>query len=309
MDRRLEDAIGEVCRIPLTDSLSDDAVVALSNIYSSMLNLVAVNALDEEYGDRKIYESKLDTLYTICRKRCAVNQSLARRSRMLTALCGVVYSRVCGLPNRKSTVCRNYMYDAITEWQSMLIATARSREMRAVEYGILRCITDYFYYAEDEEHEFFDYFKRRIAEWAESLDGDGLWQDVSDFEALCRIEIMSRNSYMFSDDTYDRHIDKARAKYCGRCVEALDRNGGKISNCVSDPADSDMLCMLYGVLIGGGDSADYAKADIVADFSSRQAERFPLGSAERLPYQRVCVAALCMKIVDKTQNQAFANIA
>ena len=62
-------------------------------------------------------------------------------------------------------------------------------------------------------HEWYTYLTQTADEWVDSLTPDGLWEGITIPEALERIEVMNRISYMLLDHSRDADIRRAYACY------------------------------------------------------------------------------------------------
>ena len=241
----LSNLIKEIRDILLNDKLSDDALIALSRSYISMQNLVVANNLDSEYGNRKEFEKALDILYRICFKRCQPNQTFVRRCRMTPMLYVIVYMQMRGVDMRKSEECRKLMWQVVDEWMKRPDTHADKDSV----YGVLRCVTNLYYYTSENDRNNaseFMWFKQRVSDWAALMNNDCRWNGISSGEALCRIEVMSRNSNMFLDTSYDKRIERASISYCTSILEGLRRSNG-----MSLRNFGLTLFMLYEVIMWG----------------------------------------------------------
>ena len=66
---------------------------------------------------------------------------------------------------------------------------------------------------EDDEDIYMQYLHSVIESWVQQQDIDGGWYDIDENTAIARIEIMSRNSYMLMDSSYDSALFKAIIYY------------------------------------------------------------------------------------------------
>ena len=299
----LSNLVKEIRDIPLNDKLSDDALIALSRSYISMQNLVVANNLDSEYGNHKEFEKALDILYRICIMRCQPNQSFVRRCRMTPMLYVLVYMQMRGVDMRKSEECHKLMCQVVDEWMTRPdIHTDRDSV-----YGVLRCVTNLYYYTSKNDRNNaseFIWFKQRVSDWAALMNSDGRWDGISSSEALCRIEVMSRNSNMFLDTSFEDIIETARVNYCKSILVGMRRSDGRpLRNCGLT------LFMLYEVMMWGIGTPNRKLVNEIAESAKKQAEQYPCGSDEWLLYQSTCLDRLCMQVGEKIQEQMLANIA
>ena len=77
--------------LDLTD-LPDDAIVPYVRIYSALYNLVSMNELDAEYGDRHIYLNQLRKLEGILKERYSQSTSITQWAISLKTAYDIVYA-------------------------------------------------------------------------------------------------------------------------------------------------------------------------------------------------------------------------
>lgn len=299
----LANLIAVIRNIPLDETLSDDALMALARSYVSMQNLVVANGLDAEYGNRRDFERALDILYRICVERCRGDQPFGRRCRMTPVLYMIVYMQMRGVDMKRSCECGELMQSLVGEWMHSPEVRGESGSI----YGVLRCISNLCYYrsgAERDNDEAFRWFRQCIGDWASSMGGDGRWAGVASGEALCRIEVMGRNSNMFLDTANDDLIERSRTSYCNSVVGSLRRSDG-----VTMRGCGVVLFMLYEVMMWGVGTPDYGLVEAVAEAAKRLAGQYPCGSAEWLLCQSTVIDRLCMQVGDEIGQQMLTNIA
>ena len=303
MNPELLHLIDSIREIPLNDRLSDDAVIALSRSYVSMQNLVVANGMEPTYGNRKEFEKALDILYRICRQRCRYSQPFARRSRMTPVLYMIVYMQMYGVALQKSRECEELMSNLVNEWMRCLETHAE----RTAVYSVLRCISNLFCYVSEHDRENdlnFLWFKQRIGDWAVTVSGAGKWDGISASEALCRIEVMSRNANMFLDTSNDEVIEQVRTSYCKSILGQLHRSNGKPLRNYGLT-----LFMLYEVMMWGISPVNNEIINAIARCAIRLVTQYPQGSDEWLLYQSTILDWLCMQVTAEIQNQMSTNIA
>ncbi len=303
MNQELSSLIDSIRNIPLDDELSDDAVIALSRSYISMQNLVVANGLESDYGNRKEFENALDILYGICSRRCRSSQPFARRSRMIPILYRIVYLQMRGVEIRKSEACNEYLFRLVDEWMKH----PETHEDRTLVYGVLCCISDLFSDVAEKDRtddaEFL-WFKQRVSDWAAMMDDEGVWRGIPICEALCRLEIMSRNSSVFLDSSNDSIIEKSRMGYCKSVLERLRcSNGQPMRN------SGLILFMLYEIMMWGIGEPDDESVIAIAESAKRLAKQHPYGSEEWLLDQSTYLDRLCMQVGSEIQDHVFAHIA
>ena len=303
MNTRLSNLACSIRAIPLNDKLSDNALIALSRSYISMQNLVVANHLDSEYGDHRVFEKALDMLYRICIGRCQADQPFARRCRLTPLLYMIVHAQMRGIDMKKSKECRDLMWRLVDEWMQ----EPDTHGERTSVYGVLRCIANLYCYEPEEnrrDEEEFLWFKQRVSDWAALMNDEGRWEGISSGEALCRIEVMGRNSNMFLDPSHDEMIEKARTSYCKSILETIRRPDGlPLRNW------GPTLFMLYEIMMWGAGVPDLERADEIAESARQQAGRQACGSDEWLLCQSTCLDRLCMQAGERIQEQMLADMA
>ncbi|MCH5332137.1 MAG: hypothetical protein J1E33_07035 [Alistipes sp.] len=304
MNHKLSELISAIRAVPLTDALTDDAVTALSHCYISMQNMAAADGLESECGNSREFEQALDTLYGICRKRCAAGEPPERRCRMVSVLHMIAGMRMGVTTDmRRWNECCDLMWQAVDEVMKRQQHEADSASV----YGALRCICDLFGYVAEEERNAdpdFRWYRRHIEEWAAALNDDGTWDGLSVDEALCRLDIMCRNSNMLADSSHDAAIGKACGVCCRTALEHLRRTEGDA------PGDCGRrLFMLGEVVTHGLGEVGCDATDDIAEYASRQAARHPRGSDEWLFCSATLLDRLCMQLAEQLRNRLLAHSA
>lgn len=286
--------------IPLTDALSDNAVASLVKIYAALHNLVVSCNLDDTYGDRRIYGAAIDRLYRICRRRCTKRYSFARRSRMTSVLHDSLYGTCRGLGSDQLESYCKYGYDIISTWFGRYATTAA----RKSEYDVLRNIADWYYPVPEKSRKgkTFRYFTERIAAWTAGLDGHCEWTDVPEDEALQRIDILCRNSYMFLDETHDRQIERLYDRYYTRITGRLAAQADMTAD------DCRTLVLLYELAMYCM-QVDYDKTAHIVRLAQEKMRTLPENDDSYLICRAVCIDRLCMQKGQEIQDRIFGNIA
>ena len=297
--------IAWVRSIALTEALSDNAVASLVKIYVALHNLVVTCSLDDTYGERKIYGKALDRLQRICLLRCSGTQPFARRSRMASVLHYMLYA-ACGCTDSdKLGSCCECGEELIAAWSGSHPDTSDPSD-RPLEYGILGNIADLCYSEpeEDRDDEAFRYFTGRIAEWTAAIDGNGEWPDVPEDEALQRVDILCRNSYMLLDGTHDRQIERLYDRYYERITGRL---AGSADMTVDDCRT---LALLYELAMYYMPcEADYDKIAHIIQLAQEGMHTLPEESDAHLICRAIYIDRLCMQKGQEIQDRFFGNIA
>lgn len=87
--------------------------------------------------------------------------------------------------------------------------------------ALCRCLTCYFYQSPvEQEDEWYAYLMDTADNWRAALTPSGYWEKLPLTEALERIEVLNRISYMLLDHSRDNDIRRAYTCYANR-VDAL----------------------------------------------------------------------------------------
>lgn len=278
----LKKYIEAIRTIPIDENLSDDAVIALTNIHLSLMSMFE--------GDVALHREAMDKLFAICRKRSTSNQSLSRSSRMTPAMYNVLCMPDTVFDDRKHNSCMNRSFRIAEEWRKKATVDEKSR---ITEYGVLQSIMNAFVYVVDEDTQSdrdFCYLSQRIAEWSSELNTDGSWRDVSDYGAVRRLDIMIVYSNTYGDNRFD--IQKALRHYFNKIIKAKG-------------VDSQTLFYLYRTI----DPADEHTANRVAERAIQLSEPYKQGSAEWLWYMAVVIDRECEKINNDIKEKMLAHTA
>ena len=297
--------IAWVRSVPLTEALSDSAVASLVKIYVALHNLVVTCSLDDTYGNRRIYGEALDRLQRLCLLRCSETRPFAWRSRMISEMHYMLYA-ACGCTDSdKLGICCECGEEIIAEWL-WREPDKPDRNDRTLEYGILCNIADLCYSVpeEDRNEEAFRYFTGRIAEWMAELNGHDEWTDVPEDEALQRIDILFRNSYMLLDGTHDRQIERLYNRYYERITGRLAARADMTVN------DCQTLALLYELAMYCMPcEVDYGKIEHIVQLAQEGMRTLQEESDAHLICRAVCIDRLCMQKGQEIQDRIFGNIA
>ena len=288
MGKSLKEYIAEIRSIPIDNSLSDEAVIALMNIHLSIMSMIVANMLEEEYGSGDVHREAMEKLFAICRRRSAGNQTLARCSRMTPALYNIFCMPDTLFDDRKHNSCLSRSFRMADEWHEK-IKDMRflDKNARIIEYGVLQSILDAFIYVVDEDKETdkdYLYLNRRIEDWALVLDNNGSWSDLSDYEAVRRLNIMLGHSNTNGENRFDAQIEKALWFY-------YDRIAG------SDAVESQTLFYLYWAVMWGIECNDNQKIDSITNCAEQMLDSpSVVEQGNRLWYMAIFIDRECVRI-------------
>ena len=298
MGSSLKEYIEEIRSIPIDNRLSDDAVVALMNIHLSIMTMIVANMLEDEYGSAEVHREAMEKLFEICRRRSAGNQTLTRSSRMTPAMYNIFCMPDTVFDDRKHNTFLNRSFRMADDWHEK-IKDMRflDKNARIIEYGVLQSILDAFIYVVDEDKKTdkdYLYLNRRIEEWASVLDDNGSWSDLSDYEAVRRINIMLGNSNTNGDNRFDAQIEKALWLY-------FDRITG--NECI----DCQTLFYLYWALMWEIECSDDRKINTITDCALRMLQSpYAVDADKRLWYMSVIIDRKCCRINKEIKQKMLA---
>ena len=343
LDAKLKKYIAEANAVETGRILSDDVVEALMEIHLSVAGMAAVggesgyvsgnagSANGESvscrgeawYGSVAFHHVAIERLFGICLRRCRSNSSLERRSRLVPVLYNIFHMPDAAFDARRDMMVGRRACRAIEEWLSKAGDASRSftEEERRTEYGILNCIIESMRYTADEdrlENPAFQYMRGRVETWARELGADGSWEGINIGEALQRIDVMTGNSNVHSDNRFDALIVKART----HCFERIIGCGTEAVSAMAGTADitdhavvttttlnARDVFMLYRTLMWGIGPADWRRAEAVAKVAAMQLEVCPQGSDGRLWSLAVLIDLTCMKINEAVKRRTLAQSA
>lgn len=300
MNIKLSNLILSIRNIPLNDKLSDEAVVALTNIHISLAGVIVANMLEDEYSDVAFHRESMEKLFAICRKRSASNQTLARCSRMIPALYNVFCMPDALFDDNKYNACLIRTFRVADKWREERKAgLPLDEKKRITEYGILQGILDAFTYVIDDDKQSdsdFQYLRHRIAEWLSEINDNNCWSGLSDYDAARRLDIMTAYLLIEHDNSFDIQIEKATEFYFERII---------LSNCV----DSRVLFYIYRTMMSGIECIDYRKAGILADLATRIMNRSAACSDEWLWCAAVVIDRECAEINHNIKQKMLCHSA
>lgn len=297
MGKSLKQYTEEIASIVIDDSLSDDAVAALTNIHLSVMTMIAANLLEDEYGSVRSHREAMEKLFAICRKRSAGNQSILRRSRIIPTMYAILDMPDTVFDYRKQNMCFSRLCRLADQWHSKTKnADSTTEKERIAEYGLLDGIIREFRYADDADKmadSDYLFLKRRISEWCSEINDDGCWAGLPDYEAARRIDIMTGYSNSNNDSSFDSHIETARRFYSAKVL--------------SDKyCDGHTLFYLYWAMMQGVDRLGGHNADLIAEYAARMCESHPRSSKEWLWYAAVIIDRYCDKVNSNIKRQLLA---
>lgn len=298
MGKTLKEYIEEIRSIPIDESLSDEAVIALMNIHLSVMSMIVANMLEEEYGDAKLHREAMYKLFAVCRKRSTGSQALARCSRMTPAMYNIFYMPDAQFDDRRHTACLTRTFRMADEWRKRTDGPhLLDEKARMTEYGVLQSILEAFVYVVEEDKEAdkdYLWLKQRIGDWASGLGDNGGWSGLSDHEAVRRLNIMVGNANTNGDSRFDAQIEKALWYYYDVITD-------------KDLVDCHTLFYLYWALVWGIGCQDDQKIDTLANRAVQMAgSPFVVDRDVRLWYMAVLIDRECVRINKEVKQKMLA---
>ena len=199
--------------LDLTD-LPDDAIVPYVRIYSALYNLVSMNELDAEYGDRHIYLNQLRKLEEILKERYSQSSSITQWATYLKTAYDIVYAGNTTDLRQKSEEYWNTSSSLLELYfHGELYKTADIDEL----YAVLSLIfTQWYGYVQEEGEDLpepITFARRQLGQWALSFSDESAWRWISVEDALKRIALFQMNATMLLDDHFNETLDKAFQHY------------------------------------------------------------------------------------------------
>lgn len=197
--------------------MSDDDLLAYVRIFYSLYHMVSVNSLADEYGTPALYRRKITTLYRMLCRRYYKRGTIAEKAKILNTLYTLVHCTEYSLDEK---ICREYVNEG-DELISQYLPTVVDRPvtdmpMTDADFYMMRLILIQWYglVDTDELPGELAYVRRCLDSWKETISADGTWKDITERQALQRIDIYSLDADLMSDETYGDIVRKAYANYC-----------------------------------------------------------------------------------------------
>ncbi len=279
---------------------SDTALVAYTRIFTALHQLVFLNGLDAEFGDREIYRTKLDRLYEMLCQRYTCRTSFISQAAILDAMISIVCDNGFIIEETKRAV-NEHLADGLV---SSYLARFNEDNYEPEEFfSIMRLLLICMYGVVDEEgeepHPWMTFIRKKFAAWAEEVNKYGYWQGISDIEALQRLKLLDMNCYMFVDDSYDKEIQQGYIYYCAKRDFPGDRSEIlSLDTLRSYALQYEFICQ------GSFNLWEYAgRLDRIAELLEAQTVRLPATSDEALYYRSLIIENCCRNITKEFQMQ------
>ena len=187
-------------------------LLSLARTYAALCDLATFDFPSGEYGTRKIWLQRIDTLFGVLRERCRRESDAALRCRMVHAMYTLVCGTVSGDVSKRKEVCFAMADELVRD---CLGGNEKRSSLRPdesellIRTGVCHCLIDLLYPGPDAGDEYLLLLKRQISGWIAEMNRDGSWSGVSPDVALERIGVMNRYSYAFLDKTNDSAVKRS----------------------------------------------------------------------------------------------------
>ncbi len=280
---------------------SDAALIAYGRIFTALHKLVFLNGLDDEFGDREIYRTKLDRLYEMLRERYSVRTSFMDKASILEAMISIVSDSGLSVDDRKRTMYEHLADELVFSYLDSFREDAYGKdEFFSVMKLLLICMYGVVDDEEEEEaHPWMTFIRKKFAVWTKKLDKKGYWPGISDVEALQRLKLLDMNCYMFLDERYDEEIRQGYVYYCA---------GRELSDNVSETLSPDILrsyVLQYEFIRQGSFNLwEHAgQLDRIVLVLETYADCLPATSDEALQYRSIVIENCCRNVCQEYQRR------
>ena len=167
----------------------------LARAYVALCGLATFDSPAGEFGTRRIWLQRIDTLFGVLRERCRRESDAALRCRMVHAMYTLVCGTVSGDVSKKKEVCFAMADELVRD---CLDGNEKRSSLRPdesellIRTGVCHCLIDLLYPGPDAGDEYLLLLKRQISGWIAEMNRDGSWSGVSPDVALERIGVMNR---------------------------------------------------------------------------------------------------------------------
>ena len=284
--------------------LRDEDIPSYVRVYYALYNLVSVNALDAEYGDRKVYLEQLNALSGLLEKKYEESNDIADKARYMDILYFILHATSFSINREKEDL---YWDQSVALIDQFLEIYGPDDTNPTALYPILRLIFVVWSGLEDDDDAalppHLDFAYQQIEKWMNELDPQGRWNQLSNHDALRRISVLSMNSYMMLDRQYDDLLNQLIQTYGLHELEA--------TSITIDEAhlieQINYYTLLYDVLqqspLTAPDYNQYLR--IIAERMERIGEDNHLSSSLSLKCKAIAIDAECWKISEEAQMELF----
>ncbi len=295
--QELRQMLPELQNMQFDATRSDAALTAYGRIFTALHKLVFLNGLDDEFGDREIYRTKLDRLYDMLWQRYSVRTSFMTKASLLEAMISIVSDGGSLINERKRATYEHLADELVSSYLDSFREDAFGKdEFFSVMKLLLICM---YGVDEEESHPWMTFIRKKFAVWAKELNEEGYWPGISDVEALQRLKLLDMNCYMFLDERYDEEIRLGYVYYCA---------GRKLSDNVSERLSPDILrsyVLQYEFIRQGSFNLweHTGHLDRIVQVLETHADRLPATCDEALEYRSIIIENCCRNVTREYQKQ------
>ena len=197
--------------------LPDDAVVPYVRIYSALYNLVSMNELDVEYGDRHIYLNQLRKLEQEVRKKYVKSTTIKEWASWLN----VAYTLHQTTSTRYTSAQDDELWNTATALIDNYLSLLEENNVCKVDeeecFTVMQLIfTQWYGYVQEESEEVpkpIAFVRQQLLNWASECSTEGEWKNIDEESALHRIALFQMNATMLLDVSFNETLDKAFQYY------------------------------------------------------------------------------------------------
>ncbi len=272
---------------------SDAALTAYARIFTALHQLVFLNGLDDEFGDREIYRTQLGRLYDMLCQRYSVRTSFMAKASLLEAMISIVSDSGLSVDDRKRTMYEHLADELVSSYLDSFREDAFGKdEFFSVMKLLLICMYGVVDEDDEEPHPWMTFIRKKFAVWAKEFHKKGYWPGISDVEALQRLTLFSMYSNMFIDERYDEEIRQGYVYYCSQ---------REFPDVASDALSSDILrsYVLQYEFIRQGSFNLWEHAghlDRIVQVLETHADRLPVTNDEALQYRSIVIENCCRNV-------------
>lgn len=209
-DSILDDIWHKVQVVRINHKLPDNRLFYLSKIYLSIHELNSYTRQDDTAEKHFVILRHINRLFDECASRCWDCDDSARLGCFVPLLYSLAEPSLVPIKKESVYTCNMLAGHLVDLWMK------RESVSWKEDLGAMWAVIELTSMLDKPEREcdpaFLRYWNKLVA-WYESFSEDYAWKDISDTEALGRIEIMNRNSDILLDKTFDAYISQAYRYY------------------------------------------------------------------------------------------------
>lgn len=209
-DSILDDIWSRVKAVRIDHDLSDEWLLHLGRIHLSLHELNAYIRRDDAAGKRSVILHRIGLLFDECVIRCRGCDDSGRLGRFVALF--YCLARPCLVPVKDERLCS---CDTLAEHLVDLWSKQESFSWEE-DHGAMRAVIELTSMMDKPERECdpaFRKYRNELSLWNATLSEACTWDNTSDIEALDRLVIMSLNSGILLDETFDASLSQSYLYY------------------------------------------------------------------------------------------------